>query len=153
MLGSDTWVLDEKDTRMNGVRISTRTHTILKELVAFALQWRHNLRYGVSNHRPHHCLLNRLFRLKSTKISKLHVTGLCAGNSSVTGEFPAKRASDPENVSIWWRHHYMMLLVVRSVSVNAVSFRSHESLIYSGTRQYFSRTEFCIRMAHLTGKL
>ena len=30
--------------------------------------------------------------------------GLCEGNSSVTGEFPAHRASNTENVSIWWRH-------------------------------------------------
>ena len=36
---------------------------------------------------------------------KLHVTGLCVGNSPVTGEFPAQRASNAENVSIWWRHH------------------------------------------------
>ena len=28
------------------------------------------------------------------------VTGLCAGNSPVTGEFPAQRASNAENVSI-----------------------------------------------------
>ena len=27
------------------------------------------------------------------------------GNSPVTGEFPAQRASNAENVSIWWRHH------------------------------------------------
>ena len=33
------------------------------------------------------------------------VTGLCAGNSPVTGEFHAQRASNAENVSIWWRHH------------------------------------------------
>ena len=33
------------------------------------------------------------------------VTGLCVGNSPVTGEFPSQRASDAENVSIWWRHH------------------------------------------------
>ena len=38
------------------------------------------------------------------KTWKLHVTGLCAGNSSVTGEFPAQMASNAENVSIWWRH-------------------------------------------------
>ena len=31
---------------------------------------------------------------------KLHVSGLCAGNSPVTGEFPAQRASSAENVSI-----------------------------------------------------
>ena len=30
---------------------------------------------------------------------------LCAGNSPVTGEFPAQRASNAENVSIWWCHH------------------------------------------------
>ena len=51
------------------------------------------------------CLLNRLFRRKSKKTSKLRVTGLCAGNSPGTGEFPAQMASDAENVSIWWRHH------------------------------------------------
>ena len=39
------------------------------------------------------------------KISKLRVTGLCAGNSPGTGEFPAQMASNAENVSIWWRHH------------------------------------------------
>ena len=27
------------------------------------------------------------------------------GNSMVTGEFPAQRDSNAENVSIWWRHH------------------------------------------------
>ena len=39
------------------------------------------------------------------KILKLRVTGLCAGNSPVTGHFPAQRASNSENVSIGWRHH------------------------------------------------
>ena len=53
----------------------------------------------------HGCLLNRLFRRKSKKTSKLRVTGLCAGNSPGTGEFPAQMASYAENVSIWWRHH------------------------------------------------
>ena len=46
-----------------------------------------------------------LFRRSSKKTSKLRVTGLCEGNSPVTGEFPAQMASDAENVSIWWRHH------------------------------------------------
>ena len=43
------------------------------------------------------------------KITKLRVTGLCEGNSPVTGEFPAQRASNAENVSIWWRHHALLL--------------------------------------------
>ena len=69
------------------------------------LQWRHNGHNSVSNHQPHDCLLNRLFRRKSNKTSKLRVTGLCAGNSPVTGEFHAQMASNAENVSVWWRHH------------------------------------------------
>ena len=69
------------------------------------LQWRHNELGGVSNHQPQESLLNRLFRRRSKKTSKLRVTGLCEGNSPVTGEFPAQRASNAENVSIWWRHY------------------------------------------------
>ena len=69
-----------------------------------AIQWRHNERHGISNHQPHGCLLNRLFRCRSKKIPKLRVTGLCVGNSPVTGEFPAQRANNAESVSIWWRH-------------------------------------------------
>ena len=69
------------------------------------LKWRHNEGDGVSNHQPHDCLLDCLFSRRSKKTSKLRVTGHCAGNSPVTGEFPAQRASNTENVSIWWRHH------------------------------------------------
>ena len=73
--------------------------------MTWSWQWRHNGRDGLSNHQPRDCLLNRLSRRRSKIISKLHVTGLCAGNSPVTGEFPAQMASNAENVSIWWRHH------------------------------------------------
>ena len=39
------------------------------------LQWRHDGHDSVTNHQPHDCLLNRLFRCRSKKTSKLHVTG------------------------------------------------------------------------------
>ena len=42
---------------------------------------------------------------RSKKTSKLRVTGLCEGNTPVTGEFPAQRTSTAENASIWWCHH------------------------------------------------
>ena len=58
--------------------------SIPQQHLFFTLQWLHNERDGVS---------------------KLRVTGFCEGNSPVTGEFPAQRASNAENVSIWWRHH------------------------------------------------
>ena len=70
------------------------------------LQWRHNGHDGVSNPQPHHCLLIRLFRLRS-KTSMLRATGLSVGNSPVTDDFPAQKASNAEKVSIWWRHHDM----------------------------------------------
>ena len=44
-------------------------------------------------------------RADKKKTSQLCVTGLCVGNSPVTGEFPAQRACYAENVSIWWCHH------------------------------------------------
>ena len=72
------------------------------------LRWRHNGHDGVSNHQPHYCLLNRLFGCRSKKTSKLRVTGLCAGNSPGTGEFPAQMASNAENVSIWWCNHKLI---------------------------------------------
>ena len=81
----------------------------------FPLRWRHNERDSVSNHQPHHCLLNRLFRHRSKKTSKLRVTGLCVGNSPGTGEFPTQMASNSENVSIWWRHHASLLLITGRV--------------------------------------
>ena len=49
----------------------------------YALRWRRNGPDSVSNHQPHDC----------------------AGNSPGTSEFSAQRASNAENVFIWWRHH------------------------------------------------
>ena len=69
------------------------------------VQWCHNEPDGVSNHRRLNCLLNRLFGRRSRKTSKLRDTGLNEGNSPVTGEFPTQRASNAENVSMWWYHH------------------------------------------------
>ena len=72
-------------------------------------QWRLNRCDGVSNHRRLDCLLNSLFMRRSKKTSKLRATGLCEGNSPVMSEFPAQRASNAGNVSIWWRHHHHWL--------------------------------------------
>ena len=46
-----------------------------------ALHWRHNRCDCLSNHQPYDCLLNPLFKRRSKKISKLHIPGLCEGNS------------------------------------------------------------------------
>ena len=67
--------------------------------IVLSLQWRHNERDGVSNHQPHDCLLNRLFKSQMTE--NIKAPRHCEGNSPVT----AQNASNAENVSMWWRHH------------------------------------------------
>ena len=94
---------------------SAHTLKITPETHRNTLLWRHNGYDGVSYHQPHDCLLNRLFRRWSQKTSKLRVTGLCAGNTTETGEFRARMASNAENVSIWWRHHEWLGYVVSIV--------------------------------------
>ena len=74
-------------------------------LPVVTLQWRHNDRDVVSNHQRLDCLLSRLLRRKSKKISKLCFTGLCEGNWPVTGGFASQMASNTKHVSIWWLHH------------------------------------------------
>ena len=47
--------------------------------------------------------IEAFIRAQSKETSKLRVIGLCEGNSPVTSEFPAQRASNAENFPIWWR--------------------------------------------------
>ena len=100
--------------------------TIYKH-TCYTLQWRHNDCDGVSNHQPHECLLNRLFGHRWRKTPKLRGTGLCKGNSSVTGEFPAQRASNAENISIWWRHHDNVSRAINCAN-NIISWRADHRL-------------------------
>ena len=69
------------------------------------LEWHHNQRDDVSNHRRLECLFNRFLGRISKKTSTLRVTGLCEGNPPVTNRFSSQRASNAENISVWWRHH------------------------------------------------
>ena len=88
------------------IRCLTGTGYWQVRVTSFAsLQCCHDGRDAVSNHQPDNCLLKRLFRHISKKTSKLRVTGLCEGNSPLTGEFPAQMASNAEFFSIWWRHN------------------------------------------------
>ena len=91
-------IMNERKTYLPTVMASVQT--LMSKLRS--LQWRYNGHDGISNYHPYHCLLNRLF---SGRTSKLRVTGLCEENSPVTGEFPTQRASNTENISIGWRHH------------------------------------------------
>ena len=104
-----TWVTSIMGTDMliaiTCIDLTLNGHMMFWRRASWTLPWRHNDHDGVSNHQPHGCLLNRLFRRRSKKISKLRVTGPLCGEFTGTSEFLAQRASNVENVSIWWRHH------------------------------------------------
>ena len=64
-------------------------HEIKVNFLPKPLQWRHDGPDDVSNHQSYPCLLNRSFRRKSRKTSKLRVTGhLCR-------EFTGDRVNSP----------------------------------------------------------
>ena len=45
------------------------------------------------------------FGIEQRKHQSSALQAPCEGNPPVTGGFPSQRASNAENVSIWWRHH------------------------------------------------
>ena len=109
-----------------------------------SLQWRHNERDCVLNHRRIQCLLNRLFRRGSKK------------TSNIPGGFPSQRAGNAENVSISWRHHvirtpsYPLCMtkdlyylchfsVKKLLNTKIITMKSYESIDISNHRQI----DFC----------
>ena len=96
--------------------------------------------------------------------SKLRVTGLCAGNSTGTGEFPAQMVSCAENVSIWWRHHHRPRFQLETRNLKIVlgdenhvlsSWREVERIVFSVKRCFIlahaeSRTIDCTSGLYLS---
>ena len=100
-----------KTTYNSPLKITPTRHLLI-------LQLRLNGCDGVSNHQPHDCFLNRLFRRRSTKASKLRVTGLCVGNSPVTICFHLMTSS------------WVFMMTTLSASLTFVR-GVHSSLVYS----------------------
>ena len=70
------------------------------------LQWRHNERHLASQITGVSIVCSSVgWGADQRKHQNYASLAVCVGNSPVTGEFPAQRASNAENVSIWWRHH------------------------------------------------
>ena len=101
------------------------------------LEWRHNDNDGVSNHQPHGCLLNRLFRRRSKKTSKLRVTGLCVGNSPGPVNSPHKgpvtRKMFPfDDVIMITTYHSCCFIVMISIKGKSI-------------RRTFTKTYYCVQ--------
>ena len=65
-----------------------------------SLQWRHNEHDGVSNHQPHDCLLNRLFKAQIKENIKAPRHWPLCGEFTGHRWIPAQRTSNAENVSM-----------------------------------------------------
>ena len=80
------------------------------------------------------------------KTSKLRVTGLCEGNSPVTGgeftgEFPAQRSSNVEHASICWRHYEDMLCIYHMIharDIRILCFKKIPVNFTSVVQDYFT---------------
>ena len=75
---------------------------------------------------------------RSRKTAKLRVTGLCEGNSPVTGEFPAQRVGNAENVSSWWRHRV----------ISGIPAERKEMLLNGGGPQIIDQSGSDIKMTY-----
>ena len=102
----------------------------------------------MASHQPHDCLLNCLFRRRSKKTSKLRFTSLCAGNSPVTGEFPAQKASNADDVSIWWRHHAPEMLHWHWRNGPKGNVQNPKNITKQTTENCESRDHICVRLAN-----
>ena len=107
---------------------------------------------GVLNHRRPDCLLNRLFKRRSKKASKLRIPGLCEGNSQVTGEIPTQRPVNPKNISISWRHHeFASWFRLQTFNVNLSSFALHicDSIFICAFVDFISRIDILIMSSRI----
>ena len=119
---STSWQLFAVIRLFIGFFVGEFCDTIIESIHFSTLKWSHNGRDGISNHQPHDCLLNRLFRCRAKKASKVRATGLCERYSLWSVEFPAQMSSNAENVSIWWRHHGHLIMQVKPSSQAAKSY-------------------------------
>ena len=130
------------------------------DIMKTALQSRYNDHDGISNHQPH--LTSRLFA--QAFIHALIKENIKAprhwplwGEFTGTGEFPIQRASNAENVFIWWCHHGPKRLDFNSsLFINALQGTIWKAMIkceYSENDKCRSKFQIQIRVELKTIKL
>ena len=105
--------------------------------------------HGVSNHQRLHGLLNCWFRRRLKKPIK---AGLRAGNAPVTGEFPAQKTSNAENLPI----DDVIMPRIHSptaMEVICISFSRYKCMSLYETMDVFCTFLVHIRLNHTQGPL
>ena len=75
---------------------------------SFLLQWRHNESDYISNHRCLHCFSTVGPGADQRKDQSSASLASVRGVHRWRVNYPPKKASNAENVSIWWRHHVVL---------------------------------------------
>ena len=111
-----------------------RNSNIFIEENAFkTLLWRHNGRDDVSNHQPHDCLLNRSFRRRSKKTSKLRVTGFVSPVNSPL-KWPVTRKMFPFD-DVFMNGSEMAAILSRPQNVEMTGYAStHRRISYFSSK-------------------
>ena len=139
-----------------GVVVCNFVKEDLRYCVDGTLQWRHNGHHGVSNHQPYHCLLNRLFRRRSKKTSKLRVTGLCAGNSprlvNSPHKWPVTRKMFPFNDVIMKYNMILLLLLAHGVKHTSLAPLGHRCfrwwlVVWMAPSHYLNQCSFIYQLS------
>ena len=116
------------------------------------LQWRHNGRDGVSDHQPHECHTQPFIQVQiKENIKAQRLWPSCRefpGDRWI--EFPTQRASNADNVSIWWRHHEMAMKGSNSRTITntnvkkwSLRLRHHDYNISQKIHFYDSCVKIC----------
>ena len=71
----------------------------------------------------------------------------------IAGEFPAQRASNAENDSIWWRHHVMALTSQHNTTVSTLEWLPMISMATSIFAQANLATSLSLSSVHYDGPI
>ena len=115
-------------------------------------QWRHNERDGVSITGISTVYSTVCSEADQPKTPKPRGIRLCEGNLPVTGGFPAQRASNVENVSMWLRHHDELFstglslwnLVMFEIQFVNIWQHTTEPMLYAAASQCVVKYSICV---------
>ena len=103
---------------LRGIHQRTLTHHRHLEQEVESITVMSHEHHAISDHQPPKCMFNSLCRLTSKKHQRSTLLALCEGNPLATSGFPSQCMSNPESVSILWRHY----LKIQWVGINRHSF-------------------------------
>ena len=105
-----------------------------------SLQWRHNGRDGVLNQQPSLTIVYSNVYSGADQRKHQSSASLAFVNSLVTGEFPAQKASNAEDASIWLRYHGFELITC----YHKMQLKIEKNIVASALTHWGRVTHICV---------